>query len=368
MVSQLRDNADGFLSGLCRADSLARAFLLQNSERGQAHDDGQQRAERSRKPHGEQRIGEQPRGDIRARNAHQHNRQRVVHERKVRFLAGAEVAAEAEMHARENAVPDVAAQVLAAEQHDADVPGEHGDNLLRREKDDDGNRRSVHRRNRSRIQKRPPRPLLLARAEVLGAQCRDCGKHGRRNKEQHADAFFHDADRSRIVKPAPVREHGYDDERDLYESVLHGDRNADFQDVRRSRLLQNEVAFLEPDSVLPPQNHGKGDCDAHRLRKRRAECRAQRPQPEHPDEQVVKRDVEDERDGDKVHRAFCVAKPAEYGADDIVRGYERNSHEAHRQVANRSRGSLPGSRERAHNLPREQQQNRRQHRRHQHED
>lgn len=141
-----------------------RVLPPQNGERGQAHGDGQQRAERCRKPHGEQRVGEQPRGDIRARNAHQHNRQRVVHERKVRFLAGAEVAAEAEMHVRENAVPDVAAQVLAAEQHDAVVPGEHGDNLLRREKDNDGNRRSVHRRNRSRIQKRPPRPLLLARA------------------------------------------------------------------------------------------------------------------------------------------------------------------------------------------------------------
>lgn len=339
-----------------RTDSLARTIPPQYGERGQALDDGQQRAERSRKPHGKQCVGEQPRGDIRARNAHQHNRQRVVHERKVRFLAGAEVAAEAEIHARENAVPDIAAQVLAAEQHDAAVPGEHGDNLLRRKKDDDGNRR--------RIQKRPPRPLLLARAEVLGAQRRDGGKHGRRNKEQHADAFFHDADRSRIVKPAPVREHGYDDERDLYESVLHGDRNADFQDVRRSRLLQNEVAFLEPDSVLPPQNHGKGDGDAHRLRKRRAESRAQRSQ---PDEQVVKRDVEDARDGDKVHRAFCVAKPALYGADDIVRGYERNSHEAHHQVANRSHGGLPGSRERAHNLPREQQ-HRRQHCRHQHED
>lgn len=165
--------------------------------------------------------------------------------------------------------------------------------------------------------------------------------------------------------PAPVREHGYDDERDLYESILHGDRNADFQDVRRSRLFQNEVAFLEPDSVLQPQNHGKGDGDAQRLRKRRAESRAQRSQ---PDEQVVKRDVEDARDGDKVHRAFCVARPAEYGADDIVRGYERNSHEAHRQVANRSRGGLPGSRESVDNLPREQQQNRRQCRRYQHED
>lgn len=168
--------------------------------------------------------------------------------------------------------------------------------------------------------------------------------------------------------PAPVREHGYDDERDLYESVLHGDRNADLQDVRRSRLFQNEVAFLEPDSVLQPQNHGKEDGDAHRLRKRRAESRTQRPQPEQGDEQVVKRDVEDACDGDKVHRAFCVAKPAEYGADDIVRGYERNSHEAHRQVANRSRGGLPGSRESVDNLPREQQQNRRQCRRYQHED
>lgn len=141
-----------------------RVLPPQNGERGQALDDGQQRVERSRKPHGKQCVGEQPRGDIRARNAHQHNRQRVVHERKVRFLAGAEVAAEAEMHARENAVPDVAAQVLAAEQHDAAVPCEHGDNLLRREKDDDGNLRSVHRRNSRRIQKRLPHPLLLARA------------------------------------------------------------------------------------------------------------------------------------------------------------------------------------------------------------
>ena len=64
--------------------------------------------------HGQQRLWEEARHQIRARDTDEHNGEDAVQERKPRFAARAEIAAEAEVDTGEHAVEDIAAQIVRA--------------------------------------------------------------------------------------------------------------------------------------------------------------------------------------------------------------------------------------------------------------
>ena len=113
--------------------------------------------------------------------------------------AGAEIAAEAELHPGKEAVPDVPAQILS--------PGQHR-RLVRREQAHQRLGKKLHRNDRDRSkpagQADGPeqgllRPLRLSSAEILRAQRGDRRQHRRRDEEQKADDLLHDPHSRRVV-------------------------------------------------------------------------------------------------------------------------------------------------------------------------
>ena len=79
-----------------------------------ADDDQQQRPSSRSQPHGEQGGGEQLGGQINARDTHQGDGDEVVQKGEDGLLTGTEIAAEAEVDAGKDAVPDVPTEILPA--------------------------------------------------------------------------------------------------------------------------------------------------------------------------------------------------------------------------------------------------------------
>ena len=79
-----------------------------------ADDDRQQRPSSRSQPHGEQGGGEQLGGQINARDTHQGDGDDVVQKGEDGLLTGTEIAAEAEVDAGKDAVPDVPTEILPA--------------------------------------------------------------------------------------------------------------------------------------------------------------------------------------------------------------------------------------------------------------
>ena len=147
-------------------------MLFEQRKSDDADDDGQQRARGSGKSHGEERVGEELRGQVHARYAHERDCGDVVDKRYLGAAAGAEIPAEAEVYSGEERVPDVAAQVLPAEHDDYRVRREQADRLLgdelRQQRDDDA---ETHRDDH-RVAQRLLGARLLPRADVLRAERR----------------------------------------------------------------------------------------------------------------------------------------------------------------------------------------------------
>ena len=81
-------------------------------------------------------------------------------------------------------------------------------------------------------------------------------------------------------------------------------------------------------------------CHADSLGKRRAECSARRAEVHCTHEQVVKRNVYDAGNCDKVHWRFAVAHAAKYGAYDVISRYKRNAYKANGEIRRRAAHGL----------------------------
>lgn len=102
-----------------------------------AYDHRNERAGSGRKSHRQQCVREALRHEINARNAHYADSDDIVQKGQPRPADGAEISAEAEVNARENAVPDISAQILPAGANDRrsvlrSTVGEERDGALRR--------------------------------------------------------------------------------------------------------------------------------------------------------------------------------------------------------------------------------------------
>ena len=185
----------------------------QHQKRDHADDDRQQRARRRCQPHGQQRRGEVPARQVCARYAHEHHRRDVVHERQLRAADGAEISAEAKVHAGKAAVEDIPAQIRPARRDDGRVMREERDDRFGDELDDDRDEHAEAERDGDGIPQRLQRAAGLARADVLRAERRHRREHGRRHEEQKADDLLHDADGGCVREAAAVGDDGDEQKR-----------------------------------------------------------------------------------------------------------------------------------------------------------
>ena len=138
-----------------------------------ADEDGEQRPRCAGKSHGQQRLREIPGGKIRAGNANKHDREEIVQKRDARLAAGAEITAEAELHAGKEAVPDVAAQILPARGGDGGIRREEADERLGDKLDEDDDRDAERAGDHRGVAQCETHAFGLARADILRAERRN---------------------------------------------------------------------------------------------------------------------------------------------------------------------------------------------------
>ena len=149
-----------------------------------ADDAGEQRAAGRGKTHRHEGLGEEPAGQPCARHTHQQDGEGVVQKRQPRPAPGAEIAAEAELDAREQAVEDVAADVGRTGQHHRLIGGEGPHHTGGDELHQKGHHRTEAHADGDGVPEDVVRPVVLARADVLGAQRRHGGEHGAGDEEE----------------------------------------------------------------------------------------------------------------------------------------------------------------------------------------
>lgn len=123
-VSALAEN------GMQRVSSDVAAGEAEVEQR--AEDGREERTGGCGEAHGQQRLREEARHQIRARDTDEHNGEDAVQERQARFAARAEIAAEAEVDTGEHAVEDIAAQIVRAGSDRRRVGREQADDTRRR--------------------------------------------------------------------------------------------------------------------------------------------------------------------------------------------------------------------------------------------
>ena len=290
-----------------------------------------------------------------------------MQKRDARLAAGAEIAAEAELHAGKEAVPDVAAQILPARGGDGGIRREEADERLGDKLDEDDDRDAERAGDHRGVAQRETRALGLARADILRAERRDGREHRRRDEEEEADDLFDDADGGRVRQAAAVGDDRDDDERDLNKAVLQSDGHADLKELTHDGALRAKVRAADGDEPAL-QDDRERDEDAHRLRERGAERRARGAEVQRAHEVVVERDVDDAGDGDEVHGALAVTKAAEDRGDDVVRRDERNTDKADREIGERALHGLLRCGHDGDDTPAQREQQCRQRKRQQHEE
>lgn len=260
-----------------------------------------------------------------------------MQEGKPGFSAGAEITAEAEMDAREDAVPDISPHILTAQtDHLGSVRlsavSEEGDHRFGGELHHKDNESAEADGDQRGITKGEPCPLRFARADILRAEGGNSRQHGGWNQEQEADDFFHDPNRGRVVQPSPVSDDGDDDKGDLDQAVLHGDGNPDLQYFSHNRSGRPEIFFFYRQSSALPADDYKRDHDADRLGERGAQGGAGGAQAQDPHKYIIKPDVGGAGRGNKIHGTFAVPHSTENGADDIICRNKRDADKADGQV------------------------------------
>ena len=258
-----------------------------------------------------------------------------MQKRQPRPAPGAEIAAEAELDAREQAVEDVAADVGRTGLHHRLVGGEGPHHTGGDELHQKGHHRTEAHADGDGVPEDVVRPVVLARADVLGAQRRHGGEHGTGDEEEEADDFLYDAHRRRVGEAALVRHDGDEHEGHLNKAVLQSDGHADLKELTHDGALRAKVRAADGDEPAL-QDDRERDEDAHRLRERGAERRARGAEAERPHEEEVQPDVHHAGRGDEVHGALAVTKAAEDRGDDVVRRDERNTDKADREIGERA--------------------------------
>ena len=325
-----------------------------------ADDAGEQRAAGRGKTHRHEGLGEEPAGQPCARHTHQQDGEGVVQKRQPRPAPGAEIAAEAELDAREQAVEDVAADVGRTGQNHRLVGGEGPHHTGGDELHQKGHHRTEAHADGDGVPEDVVRPVVLARADVLGAQRRHGGEHGAGDEEEEADDLFHDAHRRRVGKAALVRHDGDEHEGHLNKAVLRRHRQADGKDVFHRGLPGAKVAFRQSDALVL-QNDAEGQQNAHGLRERRAKCCACRAETERPHEEEVQPDVHHAGCGDEVHGASGVAHPPENRRQHVIGCDAGDADEADGEVGRRTGHGLLRGRDEPDDRVHEAHQRRRQH-------
>ena len=259
-----------------------------------------------------------------------------MQEGKLRPSQSAEVTAEAELDAAENAVPDVAAEILASRNLYRTVRGEEPDNSFRSQ---------LHTHRKAEAQphghddgtaQHGNGSLGLSGADVLGAQCRHGGQHGGGNQEDEAHDLLHDANGRRVRQTSLVRKNRDQHEGHLNEAVLQRHRNADFQKLVQHRRQGTEI--LPPHRQhFPLQNNEQSRCYADGLGHGGAQRRTGRSHMHGAHEEIVQRDVAGTGQCNEVHGTLAVTLAPEDGAQHIVGGNEGNAQKADPEI-------LPGSR------------------------
>ena len=235
-----------------------------------------------------------------------------------------------------NTIPDISANVLCAEKNNGCVCSEKSDNRscdkLDQYRDDQTKSNGDHHG----IAKRLLCTVILSGTDILSCECRNSRKNGRRNQEQKADDFFHNADSSGCVQSAPVGNDRNNNESNLNKSVLKRYRNPNIQNFAKRFFLWAETVSGKRKSGLLTFNGNQCKQNTTRLGKCCAKRSTGSSQMEKSDKQIIQYNIHRTCNCDEIHRTFRIPQSAENRTDHIIRRNKRNPEKTDRQISCRS--------------------------------
>lgn len=213
------------------------------------------------------------------------------------------------MHAGEDRVDDVAANVLDAQHDHGGIGGEQTNDGACGQFHDDGDGDAICNGDRRGVFERSYRTFRFACADVLCGYRRNGGKHGGWYEEQHADYLFDHADGRGIVETTIIGDDGDDDERDLDAAVPHRGRHADFENAAKHIAPRTQIRRMQAYACSLVPDGGERHDHADGLRECGAERGTGRSKPEIAHEQIVKCDVADAGHRNEVLGLFESPRP-----------------------------------------------------------
>ena len=247
---------------------------------------------------------------------------------------GAEEAGEWKMNAGDHAVQHVGAHVLYRQQLHDRILRKQREEWCRDELKQNREQESDPTGDADAVFERLPRTHRISGTDGLRRNRRHSRQHAGRHQEKETDRLFDDPDRGRNIDAAAVCNHRDDQKRNLNESVLTRNREADTEDLPQHRRVKPDASiharYFTKRHRLPDAD--ERECHRCRLCHHRRERRTRCAQLHWPHQQEVEQDVESARYCDEDHRAATVAHTTENRAQNVVGDDERDAGEADAKV------------------------------------
>ena len=251
-----------------------------------------------------------------------------------RQAGGTEEAGEREVNTGNHAVEHVGAHVLHRERLHDRILREQREERRGDELEQDREEEPDAAGDADAIPECLPRTCRVAGTDGLRRDRRYGRQHAGRHQEEEADRFLDDADRRRDVDATPVRDHRNNQKRNLDETVLARDREANAENLLQHRRVPPGAAIRAGMFMKSFRLPDADKRERHRrcLRHNRCERCTRCAQLHWPHEEKVEQDVEGTGHGDEKHRTAAVPHAAEDRAQDVVRDDEGDAGEADAEV------------------------------------
>ena len=198
--------------------------------------------------------------------------------------------------------------------------------------DDQGRKKAEDDAYTDAVAERLPPALIVSGASILSGEGSDGREHGRGDEEEEADDLLHDADCGGDFDAAAVCDGGDDEKGDLDEPVLTGDGKTYGKERLHAEGIEGEGLLREGKAKVGAGEVQEAEEDGDGLGKNGGCGCSGGPHRHGADEDIVKQEIDETGESDKVHRRPCIAKPAEDAGKDIIGDDEGDACKADEKV------------------------------------
>lgn len=198
--------------------------------------------------------------------------------------------------------------------------------------DDEGRKKAEDDAYTDAEQERLSPAFIVSGACILCGEGGDGREHGRGDEEEEADDLLHDADCGGDFDAAAVCDGGDDEKGDLDEPVLTRDGKTYGKERLHAEGIEGEGLLREGKAKVGAGEVQEAEEDGDGLGKNGGCGCSGGPHRHGADEYIVKQEIDETGESDKVHRRPCIAKSAEDAGKDIIGDDEGDTCKADEKV------------------------------------